>query len=1247
MAKKKIKWTEQQRRAITQRGSDVLVTASAGTGKTEVLSSRCVNMVADKSICPDVLSMLVLTFTNAAAEQMRSRIAEQLRDAFAESGESNLRYQLILLQGADIGTIHSFCKRLITEHFYKLGLDPTFRVIESDEQRLLKAEILEKTIDWAWEQGNLVEALRQLLRRRDLRANDGFLTKIIDLSDFLDGVVSRQNWYERAIKLTETISPFTGGLGEKQKEIVAEKLQVILSQVRHAQKLYESENTGGDWAAKWEEILAKPVAGYIELLKSGDWQKFSEEIRSYQRPPRFEYKPKGLEGPIAEVIRRTAESAKDTFEELSELAVLNPDYLDRVGGAVSLQTKVLVELVKQFDQLYSHAKRAVNCLDFADLEHYALKLLNAGDTSEDNLSPSETALALRRKYKYIFVDEYQDINPVQQAILDLLSGQDNVFAVGDVKQSIYGFRGARSEAFLERLKSASVDPKDASGGLRVDLNANWRSDKGILDFVNKIFARIMRRSLVKIDYDESAELKPACKGESAKEPVGDTRCVVELHILDEQSGQANESEEKVSTIYSSRQRQAAMIAQRIREMVGADTGEPEFQILDKQQNKRRDVQYRDIVILMRSLAKKSDFVKVLRLAGVPVRCEAAAGYFEATEISDLLSLLKVLDNPQRDIELAAVLRSPFFKLGDTELAEIKIHSKEDEQSKNFYDCVLQYCVSGRDVKLVTRLREILALIGQWRGLARSGYIADLIWQIYRESEFLSFVSALPNGRQRRANLLKLHDRAIQFEGFASSAGNVSLTRFVEFIEKLQQAGQDWASAEPESEAENAVRVMSIHKSKGLEFPVVFLAELDSKFSKKDFQEDCLARPNGMLGLRIIDSESNTKLDSIAYQVVEEKKKEDSLAEEMRILYVATTRARDRLVLTASEKTGKCQAVISNGFFFGQESIADWQLRGCQSHLEWILYGLCDQSNLHEGFETGLTVGSANDNLFSLKLYSQDELDRLCQYVDSLKKNKSSGYKPLVRSSKPKRAEKGLLSEVKKSLAWRYRFGNAPLLPAKRSVTQLTHRGDEYVRADYSQSLGRKPKAVLSTDLAEVVDGRLIGTATHLIIAHLDLDKPVTCEAIEKTKEKLLADGAITETIGEYIDSSSIMKFFESELGQMVLDAESVVWREWPFTFTVPARQWQSDGFDESQSVKVCEDGTIIVQGIIDMLVQRPDGLLVIDFKTDDVTAEEVCERAELYREQLELYSRAAGAILKTKTLGKWLYFLTPGCEIRV
>ncbi len=342
MAEKKIKWTEQQKRAIVARGSDILVTASAGTGKTAVLSGRCVNIVSDKSTCPDVWSILVLTFTDMAAEEMRSRIADQLTDAYSQTSDPHLYHQLILLQGADISTIHSFCKRIITEFFYEIGLDPTFRVIDADEARLLKAEVLEKTIDWAWRQNHLITDLQQLLFRRDLRTDKGFLTGIIDLSDFLDTIVSRENWYQRANKLAEAANILNTPLGTKQKQIIAEKLRNIIAQLHHAQILCRKENPDSNWPEKLNDSHIKPVEESIELLEeSNNWEKFSELIRNFSKPTT--YKPRDINNNIiAEHLQGIAKSAIEKFQDISNLAILNLDYLDRLSSSVNQQTRVLI-----------------------------------------------------------------------------------------------------------------------------------------------------------------------------------------------------------------------------------------------------------------------------------------------------------------------------------------------------------------------------------------------------------------------------------------------------------------------------------------------------------------------------------------------------------------------------------------------------------------------------------------------------------------------------------------------------------------------------------------------------------------------------------------------------------------------------------------------------------------------------------------------------------------------------------------
>mgnify|MGYP000916900554 CR=1 FL=1 len=1238
-SEKTIQWTDQQEKAIAARGGNVFVAASAGTGKTAVLSGRCVDLVADASACPDVRSLLVLTFTEAAAEEMRSRIARRLRDAFHQTRDPRLVRQLTLLQAADISTIHAFCKRLITEHFHELSLDPSFRVVDADEALLLKAEVLEETVNWAWEQPHLVERLPALLRRRDLRENEGFLAGVLSLDNFLDGVVSRDLWCRRACRLADSVDSQGGELGRIQQRIVADRLDAILSQLRSSLRMYESQPTDGKWGNALREQVIEPVETCLKQLQAGHWDSCARMIREFEKPraPAL----KGFPEALGEIVKNLRTKALDDFDALRDLAVLNPQYFDLVGRSAGVQTNILIELVRRFHELYTARKRALNGLDFSDLEHEALRLLTQEEQADGVRPPSQTALALRSRYRHIFVDEYQDVNPVQQAILDALTSGDNVFGVGDVKQSIYGWRGAEPGIFLERLASAAVEPASPSEGQRVDLNRNFRSVAGILDFVNRLFGRIMTSAVADMDYDEAARLRPP-EDAAATQPAVGGDPVVELHILDEKTqsddaaaaddGAAGESEEAVDSI-SSRQRQAMLVAGRIEELVGARPGLPAAQIRDSRTDAMRDVRYGDIVVLMRSLARKAnDYVEIFRLAGIPVNCDATAGYFEATEISDVLCLLKVLDNPQRDIELAAALRSPLFCFTDTDLARIRLHGRTDARTHGFHACVTQYRRTGPKAELKDRLGRAVAKLEQWRAVARRGSLADLLWRIYHETRYLSFVLALPNGQARRANLLKLHDRAIEFEGFASSAGIASLTRFVAFVEKLQESGQDWTPAQPGMVADDAVRILSVHKSKGLEFPVVFLTELETSFNMQDAQADMVLDVRDTLGLQVIDPQSNAKLKSLGHQIIAEKKRAAGLAEEMRILYVATTRAKDRLILTASQKKTFCGDILTRGLLLGGAALPAWLLKACGSSLDWVLYGLCDQRALHQAFHTDLAGDARDDGLFSLRLCAGDDLRRLSQQVLALRAAKV--VPAFSEEGRASERDLALLAGIKGELGRQYRFPDAVHRRAKDSVTRLTHPADEFATRDISGALERIPTSVVVSGGrgAGAVPAAMLGTATHLVISSLDLKQPVTLDGIERTRDRLVGEGAIPQNVADRVDVHAILAFFEGDLGRIACDSRNTVWQEWPFTFGLPARE-------AADATTQDDDEIVVVQGVIDLLVQTPEGLLVIDFKTDGVSGPRVAERVELYRGQLDLYAKATSAICGQRVLAKWLYFL--------
>jgi ATP-dependent helicase/nuclease subunit A len=1235
MAGKNPKWTPDQQKAISERKRDVLVTASAGTGKTAVLSGRCVDIVADGTVCPDVRNVLVLTFTEAAAAEMKNRIGEALKSKYLENRDPHLRRQLLLLDAADISTIHSFCKRLISEHFYQLGIDPNFRIIDEDEQNLIKAEIRDDIVLEAYEDAVLCPALVELLNGRSVSGPGSFLNTIITVHDYLDSVVSRPNWYAAAEELAVLTDPVAGQLGKKQREILFNKLNMCLARLRYASTL-DKHLAGGHWQGQIEEDFIKPIQWCAEQVEKGDLDAAATMIAGFEKQ-KWTTKSKDLSKETAELIKEPANKALAMFKKLSQLAIINPQYLDIVGGSASVQTKVLLELVKRFDRRYQKLKSQLNCLDFADLEHLALELLTTSD-ADGKAAVSPVAMQLRRWFKYIFVDEYQDINAVQQAILDRLSSSDNVFVVGDIKQSIYAFRQAQPEIFLQRLKTASSKPAEATDGLRVDLGANFRSRGGILNFVNTVFARIMTASFAGIDYDETAMLK----ANADYKPLEETTVIrpipplVEMHLIDTDSGDTEDEdgggeEQQPTNHLSSTEAQAALIARRIRQMVD----NAEFQILDKASSSYRPVDYRDIVILMRSPANKAgDYIRILRLMGVPVSSQGSSGYFETTEITDCIAFLCVLDNPQRDIELAAVLRSPFFNITDTELARIRCASSE----LNFYQAVVAFSQSGTEESLRNKLASILAQLDKWRTMARRGSIADLVWHILRQTRYLSFVSALPNGKQRRANLLKLHQRAIQFEGFVTSAKTISLTRFVEFIEKLLEQGQDWSPAEPDSAAENAVRIMSVHKSKGLEFPVVFLAELNTKFNMRDQYGQCLIDADDTLGLEVIDLRTKSRLATIGHQVISETKKAVALAEEMRVLYVAMTRARERLIITASTKSKGCRSILHKGAILDDPAIPDWLLADCPRPLDWVLYGLAKHKLLLDAFDIDVGVlATADGKLFSVNLCGHDQIANLAAEIEALRdKHKAVALHIDLSAKEITPDTQQIFAQIKSTLGWQYPFADISKLHAKTSVSQLTHRSDEFARGDseYAEVLAQLPRLSLTSDISSNYS-QLIGTATHLVMQRLDYSE-VTPQTVWQTIEKLIADGAITKDIADRIDINAITNFFQSDLGALVKDPANIVHREWPFSFGLPAEHFTSCG----TAILGCGE-KVIVQGIIDLLLQTPTGLIVIDFKTDHITAAQTNARAATYAPQMNIYALAAKTVLKKPIKAKYLYFFTP------
>ncbi len=1211
-----IKWTKLQRKAIDSFGADVLVSASAGTGKTAVLSQRCVNILADTKNKTDVSQMLVLTYTEAAAKEMSTRIAQNLADQYRLNRQPYLRKQILNLDAAQISTIHSFCRKLIADNFFLLGIDPSFTIIDSDEQIMLKYETLEKTIEQTWQNRQMFDRLNQLLYLRKANSSQsGFFKNILSISDFLENIANPEDWLQKAQMLNDNSEQAMNYLAQQQKKILLKTTQQLKMLTRQS-IILDKKIFSGHWTDQLNNDLLTVFEQFENCISNENFTQAAHLIENFSF--KFKNKPKSAPEDLVKAVKSNADKAKSKFLQLTSWAILNPDY-EKIVKKISEQTRTVIDITKLLQDNFLKAKTKLNCMDFADLQQLTLKLLNQNP---------ELTRQIQDRFKYIFVDEYQDINNLQQEILDKISKHDNMFVVGDIKQSIYAFRQANPQHFLEKLDYANLKKQNnkSKNDISVYLRENFRSKKQILDFANRIFSRIMTKQTASMDYDEKASLIAAG---SSNNQTDNSQPLTELCIIDDDSSknQKNQNEDtSPDDEYSatSAQRQAFLIAEHIKKMT--DPANP-LMITEKNTNIKRPVKYSDMVILMRSLSKRvNQFVEILQLAEIPVNSSASAGYFARTEITDMLSMLKVLENPLQDIELAALLRGPMLNIQDDDLAKVRLfHNNNDKQKTSLYDSVIQYIQNAPQSRTLITITEAMEKIQNWRSLAAAVSVADLIWHIIRQTGYLAFVKAMPNGRQRYANLLKLHDRAIQFQGFASSASTHSLTRFIEFINKMLESDRDWAMAEPVVQNQNSVRIMSVHKSKGLEFPVVFIANMEKGFNKKDLAEEILLDDNHTMGIRIIDPENDTKKDSGLRQIIAEKKKTTMLAEEMRILYVALTRPRERLILIGSKSIEKCAQLIKSIITDTEDTISASLLNEMNNHLDWLLCALFDEQNLRKKLQLKYE-NAKNTSLLDVSLFSAEKLDNSYNRLLTANSRKNKTKQAAPSNEKVQ----NLANTIQHKLQWQYPNKNLTNLAAKTSVTELTHQGDEFKPENFQFTLRRLPACMSGTTPA--ADPRSIGLAAHLVMEKIDLSQSVTPQNVTDTIEKLIDDGAFSEQLAKKLDPRKIADFFhKTQIGKMALLESSLVHREWTFTSSV---KHQPDDFQ-------------IVQGIVDMVIETKNSLHIVDFKTDNVSHDQVEKRAALYKTQLKIYSKAAQDILKKPAQSAHLYFLKPAVLYKI
>ncbi|CUH95724.1 ATP-dependent helicase/nuclease subunit A [Propionispora sp. 2/2-37] len=1229
-------WSREQWQAITTRGKNVLVAAAAGSGKTSVLVERIIKRVLDEEQPLDIDRLLVVTFTNAAAAEMRSRIGNALSEALKESPYSrHLERQLALLNAAAISTIHAFCQSVIRQNFHLLELDPKFRVAGEAETALLRIDVMEKLFERRYNEED--EDFLQFVEHYGSGNDDTPLYQLLlELYTFSRSHPWPGNWLEH---LPDAFCLPEGTDLEDTPWSVIIREKVILELEQAGQQLAvlcrEVEQPGQpdvylDAFLTDQELLRDLIAAAGQ-----SWQELSAALSRCQfvkLPP-----VKGVDKVLRDYYQKGRQKVKDAVKQIQELYFGRPDrelLADMCSVAPLMRT--LSGLVQEFDREFQAAKQARGIMDFNDLEHFCLAVLLDRRALPGQVRPSPVAAALREKYVEIMVDEYQDTNGVQETILRLLAreSEPSLFLVGDVKQSIYRFRLAEPQLFLEKYRQYPVRSENC---LRIDLAQNFRSRAGILHAVNFLFCQIMTPRVAELEYGDAEKLNPGPDYPATDRPVLDGP--VELCLIDREqdepvwTGQDTENqadmpaeEEEVSAF----ELEARLIARRIGEYM-----ESGYQVYDKQDKVYRPLHWRDIVILLRSVKNKAGLLlDVLKKAGIPVYAEVDGGYFREIEVQVMLSLLSVIDNPRQDIHLAAVLRSPLVGLTVEELARVRLAESRTDLWTAISSSAGQ---SGLSEALQHKIRQFIKRLETWRDVSRRKGVPDLIWQLYRDTGYYEYVGGMPGGLLRQANLRALYDRARQYE----ATNFRGLFRFLRFLERMQDKGTDLAVARALGEGEDVVRVMSIHKSKGLEFPLVFLADLGKQINLQDSRGLLLCHKTLGVGPFVIRPELRYRYPTLARQAIAHQLNMETKAEEMRILYVALTRAREKLILVgsanklAARAKNWCQSAGHTGVV-----LPDGVIAGAKTYLDWICPALARhpagsvlrQLAQWEGEPADAPVRE-NPSQWTLWLYSPSEITTAAEETVH-----DISFLEQVKRMQPV-AENSRQDEVKRRLNWCYPYASAVGKPAKLSVTEIKRRFETQADADgpAGRLYGSQPAFVRPRFLA--ADGKMTaaeqGTLMHTVMQHVDYQSDVSPAGIARQLESMVRRFLLLPEQVAAVNCDAVSRFFAGSLGQRMRSSPCVR-RELPFSLVLPA----SEFYPEIQQ----PDG-IFIQGIIDVLFNEPDGLVLVDYKTD--RGKSGVELADRYQVQLALYARAISSILQIPVKEKYFYAFYSGETIPI
>ena len=1237
-------WTKKQKQVIDARNRNLLVSAAAGSGKTAVLVERIVQLISDSTHPIDIDKLLVMTFTNAAAAEMRERISLAIEKKLGENPESlHLQAQAALVPHAQITTIDSFCLNLIRNHFNLLDIDPSFRIGDEGELILLKADVMEQMLEEYYGRGDEVFE-RFVDTYATGKSDSGIEDYIMQVYTFAQSNPFPKEWMNQCKKEMELVAE--GNLEETlwMKYLLKDtslQLKELAGQMREAMDI--CMEPGGPEC--YLPNLQEEFEMLNRLAQAGDYETLNQRLRQVSFGRLAAARGKDIDPEKKSLVTECRDRIKKAVGELKEQygAQTKKEAAQCLLGTKEVVLKLL-ELAEEFSRRYQETKRDKNVLDFNDLEHYALKILVR--LEEGDIVYTETANELSKQFAEILVDEYQDSNDVQETLIESLSGErfgrPNVFMVGDVKQSIYKFRLARPELFMEKYETYTTEE---SFHQKIELHQNFRSRASVLDSVNAVFYRIMTKNLGNVEYSDEAALHPGAvfeeyqkTEEGADFQVGTPTELLLVDIGKEAMGQADQE----LADYTSREIEAKVIAAKIRAVTDPENG---LGIWDKEKGCYRLAAYGDIVILLRSISGWSQaFINVLTQEGIPAYAQTGTGYFDTIEVETVLAMLSVIDNPMQDVPLAAVFKSPIVGLTEEELAWMTAFYKKAAnrgQDRGLYGAFQywseelspdedwgEFC-KVQDLRL--KLKKFQLQLQIFRYEASYLPIHELLYLVYDRTGYYDYVSARPAGETRRANLDMLVEKAAAYE----KTSYKGLFQFIRYIHKLKKYETDFGEASTAGAYENMVQIMSIHKSKGLEFPICFVAGTGKLFNKQDVRGKLMIDSDLGIGTDYLDLEQRTKTVTLKKNVMKRKMDLDNLGEELRVLYVAMTRAKEKLILTGTDRSlaKKMERWCQRGG--RDDSLARGPLpitilTSAGSYLDWIL--------MTNPLKTGL--------------FQVEEIPVKSLVTGEILKQieKRISKKDLLSLNLEQTFDEKMERQLQEGLNFRYPFMADIDLHTKMTVSEIKRLSqemddfdglcqpqvlefpdDDTPEAKTTKEEDKKRKAV------ELAAER--GTAYHRILELLDFSACSKREGVEEEIRRLCSCGKISQEKVKLVKPEVIWKFVSSPLGRRIAasQANRQCYKERQFVIGIEASKM---GAGDSEEL-------VLVQGIIDVYLEEADGLVLIDYKTDHVRKGQEELLRKRYKAQMDYYQKALEQMTGKTVKERIIYSLALQEEIRV